>query len=203
MLGKKFDQSVKTIVVGDSGVGKTCLLNRYIRDKFDDKTPTTLGVEFMAKIVETEKHRIEFQLWDTAGQELFRAVTRGYYRGSAGAFIVFNLVDHDTFLSVSHWLQEIKETARKDCVCILIGNQSDRTSDRQVSQEEIDAFVSEHSLQYFETSAKTGENVTTAMMACLTQIEKLIEDGKLESSNVEENNIVFAEDDQSTNKSCC
>ena len=91
MQTRNFDFSVKTVVVGDSGVGKTCILLRFIRDKFEETAQPTLGVEFMTKIVETKKHRIELQLWDTAGQELFRAVTKGYYRGSAGAFLVFDI----------------------------------------------------------------------------------------------------------------
>lgn len=202
MLGRKFDQSVKTIVVGDSGVGKTCLLNRYIRDKFDEKTPTTLGVEFMATIVETEKHRIEFQLWDTAGQELFRAVTRGYYRGSAGAFIVFDLTNHDTFSNVDHWLQDIKETARKDCCCVLIGNKADLASERQVFPEEINSYATSHNLPYYETSARTGDNVNAAMLGCLSSIEKLIDEGQLETPGYDDN-VVFTDVDQTKKGGCC
>lgn len=83
MLGHRFDYSLKIVVLGDSGVGKTCFLFRFVRDEWESDSHPTLGVEFLAKTVETETHRIQLQLWDTAGQELFRAVTRGYYRGSA------------------------------------------------------------------------------------------------------------------------
>ena len=96
MLGKNYDYSVKTIVVGDSGVGKTCILFRFVRDTFQEDTPSTLGVEFVSKIIDTKKQRIELQLWDTAGQELFRAVTRSYYRGSVGAFIVYDISNRDS-----------------------------------------------------------------------------------------------------------
>ena len=159
MLGRKFDYSLKVIVVGDSGVGKTCLLVRYIRNLFDEESQPTLGVEFMTKIVTTEKHKIQLQLWDTAGQELFRSVTRGYYRGSAGAFLVFDITNRDTFDNIGRWLQDIKDVARSDVVTLLIGNKSDKADQRQVSTEEAQDFAKKNSMQYFETSAKTGSNL--------------------------------------------
>ena len=137
MLGHKFDYSLKVVVVGDSGVGKTCFLLRFVRDQWEGETQPTLGVEFLTKVVSTETHRIQLQLWDTAGQELFRSVTRGYYRGSAGAIVVFSLTSQDSFTNVAQWIQDIKELARSDVVTVLIGNKSDWVDDRKVSQNGI------------------------------------------------------------------
>jgi small GTP-binding protein len=177
MLGRKFDYSLKIVVVGDSGVGKTCLLIRFVRDIFDEESQPTLGVEFLTKIVQTEKHRIQLQLWDTAGQELFRSVTRGYYRGSAGALLLFDLTNRDSFESIARWLQDIRDVARADVVTVLIGNKADLADQRQVTSEEAAAFAKENGMAFFETSAKTGLNVAESVDGCVGSIEKNVEEG--------------------------
>jgi small GTP-binding protein len=180
MLGRKFDYSLKVVVVGESGVGKTCFLIRFVRDMFEEESASTLGVEFLTKIVQTEHHRIQLQLWDTAGQEIFRSVTRGYYRGSAGALVVFDLTNRDSFDSVPRWLRDVRDVARSDVVTMLIGNKSDLPAKRSVSAEEAADFAKKNSMQYFETSALTGENITQAVDACVAVIEKNVDDGAYE-----------------------
>jgi small GTP-binding protein len=177
MIGRKFDFSLKLVVVGDSGVGKTCILLRYVRNVFDPDTQTTLGVEFMTKIVETEQHRIQLQLWDTAGQELFRSVTRGYYRGSAGAFIVFDITNHDTFDHITRWLHDIREVARSDVVTVLLGNKGDLAERREVTREEAERLAQANKMKYFETSAKTGQQLKEAIEEVIGVIEKYVADG--------------------------
>ncbi|OHS95311.1 small GTP-binding protein [Tritrichomonas foetus] len=200
MLGRKFDYSLKVVVVGDSGVGKTCLLIRYVRDVFDEESQPTLGVEFMTKIVATDRHRIQLQLWDTAGQELFRSVTRGYYRGSAGALLVFDLTNRDSFENIGRWLQDIRDVARSDVVTLLIGNKSDKAGDqRAVSTEEAQEFAKAHNMQYFETSAKTGTNIAESIEACVAVIEKNVDDGAYEVTP-NNDNIDFPQ--EQPNKSC-
>jgi small GTP-binding protein len=201
MLGRKFDYSLKVVVVGDSGVGKTCLLIRFVRDVFDEDSQPTLGVEFLTKIVETQRHRIQLQLWDTAGQELFRAVTRGYYRGSAGALVLFDLTSRDTFENVTHWLQDIKDVARSDVVTLLIGNKADLTDKRQVSYDEADSFAKANSMLYFETSAKTGANVSESFSSCVSVIEKNVEDGAYEVAP-QHDNVDFQQTEPDQGCSC-
>lgn len=201
MLGRKYDYSLKIVVVGDSGVGKTCLLIRFIRDLWEDDSQPTLGVEFMTKILQTEKHRIQLQLWDTAGQELFRSVTRGYYRGSAGALLTFDLTNRDTFDNIGRWLQDIKDVARADVVTILLGNKSDLSDKRQVSYDEAKLFAQTHGMQYFETSAKTGDGINEAINACVAVIEQNVEDGSYEVAQNE--NIDFAQEEPKKESGCC
>jgi small GTP-binding protein len=198
MIGRRFDFSLKIVVVGDSGVGKTCLLLKYIRDVFDPDTQTTLGVEFMTKIVETEKHRIQLQLWDTAGQELFRSVTRGYYRGAAGAFICFDLTQHDTFDHVGRWLHDVKEVARSDVVAVLIGNKSDLGDKRDVTSEEAQAFATANKMLYFETSAKTGDQLNESVDGIVEKIEALVADGVYEVMPSPDEGPVEAEPESSS-----
>ncbi|KAH0793773.1 Ras-related protein Rab-14 [Histomonas meleagridis] len=204
MNTKRYEQSVKTVIVGDSGVGKTCILSRFVRDVFETDTSSTLGVEFMSKVIETKKRKIELQLWDTAGQELFRSVTKAYYRGSIGAFIVFDLTKKESFNNVQRWLADVKSTARPDVVCVLVGNKSDLVNERDVTSQEAEQFASENNIQYFETSAKTGDNVEKAMLSCLDSIEKLIDEGKLDGS-MGNDPIEFSEENpaEQTKKPCC
>lgn len=203
MLGRKFDYSLKIVVVGDSGVGKTCLLIRFVRDIFDEECQPTLGVEFLTKIVQTEQHRIQLQLWDTAGQELFRSVTRGYYRGSAGALLVFDLTNRDSFDNITSWLTDIRNVARADVVTLLIGNKADLADKRQVSTEEAEAFAKANGMQYFETSAKTGANIQTAVDACVAVIEKNVGAGAYEVAPNSDNVDFREEGNQSTSSCSC
>lgn len=200
MIGRKFDHSLKVVVVGESGVGKTCLLIRFVRDTFEDNTQSTLGVEFMSKIIQTEKHRIQLQLWDTAGQELFRSVTRGYYRGSAGALLLFDLSNRDSFENVEKWLRDVKDVAKEDVVLILLGNKSDLESKRQVTREEANDFAQRNNMKYFEVSAKTGDNVSEAINACVEMIEKNLDDGSFRPAATDSINF---QDDVPQKNTCC
>jgi len=144
-----------------------------------------LGVEFLTKVVSTETHRIQLQLWDTAGQEFFRSVTRGYYRGSAGSLIVFDLTSRDSFNSVGNWLKDLKEVARSDVVTVLIGNKSDLET-RVVTTEEALDFAEKNGMQYYETSAKSGDNIPSAITSCVLQIEKKVDEGMYNVSSTNE-----------------
>jgi small GTP-binding protein len=175
MIGRKFDFSLKVVVVGESGTGKTCLLIRFVRDTFDEDTQSTLGIEFLSKIIQTDSRRIQLQLWDTAGQEIFRSVTRGYYRGSAGALILFDISNRDSFENVERWLQDVKSVARADVVLILIGNKSDLKTERQVSTQEAQDYAQRSGMKYFEVSAKTGEKVAEAIGCCVDLIEQTLD----------------------------
>ena len=159
MSTRTIDLSVKTVIIGDSGVGKTCLLTRFIRDYFDEGAQPTLGVEFMAKVVATPKRRIELQLWDTAGQELFRSVTRGYYRGALVAYLVYDITAQSSFENLEQWIKDVKEVTQNDVITVLIGNKSDLTEQRAVSESEGRALAASLGIPFLETSAKNSQNV--------------------------------------------
>jgi small GTP-binding protein len=175
---KPYDHSVKTVVVGDSNVGKTSVLCRYVNGRFIGQITPTLGVEFFSKVVDTQKHSVELQLWDTAGQELFRSVTRGYYRGAVGALVVFDLTKRESFAGLAQWIGDLRATTRADIVLVLLGNKCDLADRREVTRFEAEDFAKRMGIEFFETSAKTGENIEDAMLKCLEGIEKLIEEGK-------------------------
>ena len=202
MISRKFDYTIKTVIVGDSGVGKTCFLVRFIRDIFDDCSQPTLGVDFLSKIVETKQgRRVELQIWDTAGQELFRSVTRGYYRGCAIAFLVFDLTNHNSFKNIERWLSDVKDVAPPKVIPVLIGNKEDLSTENSVSREEAEKFAAEHQMKYFTASAKTGTGVSEAILSSVEKIDQSADPAVF--SNQNENIIFEGEDDKAKDSSCC
>jgi small GTP-binding protein len=204
MLGKKFDHSVKSVIVGDSAVGKTSLLLRFTTDVFEEDVPCTLGVEFMSKIIDTKTRTIELQLWDTAGQELFRSVTRGYYRGSIAAFLVFDITRRESFTNIPRWIGDVQSAARPDAILVLIGNKLDLATARDVTREEATELAKKNNMMYFETSALSGESIEIAFQECLQAIERLIDAGVYDGT-VGPGSFVFSEDElpRDDGKKCC
>jgi small GTP-binding protein len=200
MLSRKFDFSLKVVAIGESGVGKSSFLLRFVRDTFEE-TQSTLGIEFLSKIIRTETHHIQLQLWDTAGQELFRSVTRGYYRGAAGALIFFDIANADSFKRVEPWLQGVRSVARSDVVLVLIGNKSDLAEARQVATAEAEAFAQTHGMCYFEASAKTGANVADAVNCCVAMIEKNLKKTESPQSGADRGEVTPLEPEPQ--KQCC
>jgi small GTP-binding protein len=131
--------SFKSVVIGSSAVGKTCILRQFLFSTFDPTTSETLGVQFMSKIIPSRGRSIELQLWDTAGQELFRSVTRGYFRNAAVVFLVFDLSRRDSFIAIGDWLADVREIAGQDVIAVLIGNKNDLANERSVTRDEAEA----------------------------------------------------------------
>lgn len=140
-------------------MGKSCILLQFIDNKFRHQHELTIGVEFGAKTIQINNNTIKIQIWDTAGQEAFQAITRTYYKGAVGALLVYDITRRETFTHLSKWLDEVKSNSSKSIKIILIGNKKDLEDKRQVSYEEGDAFAKLHGLMFLETSAKTAYNV--------------------------------------------
>lgn len=133
---EEFNMIFKVVLIGDSGVGKTNIMSRYIKDEFSIETKTTVGVEFGAKKLEINGNNIKAQIWDTAGQERYKSITNAYYKGAKGALIVFDITRSSSFESVDKWLIELKSKCEVDVSIILIGNKCDLENERAVSKEE-------------------------------------------------------------------
>ncbi|CAG8462711.1 14122_t:CDS:2 [Racocetra persica] len=138
---------------------KSCLLLQFTDKRFQPAHDLTIGVEFGARFVEVEGKKIKLQIWDTAGQESFRSITRSYYRGAAGALLVYDITRRETFEHLLIWLEDARQHSNSDTTIMLIGNKSDLESKRVVSYAEGEAFARQHGLFFMETSAKTAENV--------------------------------------------
>ena len=131
-----FELLFKIIIIGDSGVGKTNILSRYIKNSFSFDTRSTVGVEFGAKKVEVNGYKVKNQIWDTAGQERYRSITNTYYKGAKGALVVYDISKRDTFDNANKWINELRMNGEKDVCIVLVGNKSDLLEDRVISSEE-------------------------------------------------------------------
>uniref|UniRef100_A0A8C9RLV2 Ras-related protein Rab-14 n=2 Tax=Scleropages formosus TaxID=113540 RepID=A0A8C9RLV2_SCLFO len=175
----------KYIIIGDMGVGKSCLLHQFTEKKFMADCPHTIGVEFGTRIIEVSGQKIKLQIWDTAGQERFRAVTRSYYRGAAGALMVYDITRRSTYNHLSSWLTDARNLTNPNTVIILIGNKADLEAQRDVTYEEAKQFAEENGLLFLEASAKTGENVEDAFLEAAKKIYQNIQDGSLDLNAAE------------------
>lgn len=176
-----YDYIFKYIIVGDMGVGKSCLLHQFTENKFLPDSSHTIGVEFGMRMVETMGKTVKLQIWDTAGQERFRAVTRNYYRGAAGALLVYDVTRRSTYQNLSTWLSDARRhLTNPNTVIMLVGNKTDLDKQRQVTFEEAAKFAEENGLIFIETSAKTGTNVEDTFLRTARKIYENIQAGSLD-----------------------
>jgi len=173
----------KYIIIGDTGVGKSCLLLQFTDKRFQPVHDLTIGVEFGARMVNIDSRQIKLQIWDTAGQESFRSITRSYYRGAAGALLVYDITRRDTFNHLTRWLEEAKQNSNPNMVIMLIGNKSDLHTRRAVSFKEGEQFAEENGLIFLETSAKTAANVEQAFIKTAEKIYEKILSGVYDVTN--------------------
>jgi Ras-related protein Rab-2A len=148
------------IIIGNSGVGKSCLMHRVTTNEFSEDHEVTVGVEFGSLLLRVEETVLKLQIWDTAGQESFQSITKIFYRGAHAVLLTFSVASKASFQNLNHWLSEVRQQSEPDAVVVLVGNQKDREKDREVSKEEAERFAKENKIDlYMETSAKTSEGV--------------------------------------------
>jgi len=149
-------------LIGDTGVGKSCILLRFADDTFTDSYISTIGVDFRFRTVEIEKKTCKLQIWDTAGQERYRTITSAYYRGADAIVMVYDVTNRDSFRHVNDWLLEVTRYSSEDTCKLLVGNKSDLTGARVVATAEGEKFANELQVDFLETSAMDGSNVEKA-----------------------------------------
>ena len=150
---------MKAILIGPASAGKSSLLNRAINDEFLNDIEPTIGIAFGVLNMQIENTLLKFQVWDTAGAEQFRSVTKVFYKGSHTVFLIFDMMDENSFSQLNFWVNEIKEECPHNTPIIIIGNKCDERENRQVTREEALQFLAKEKLnEYEETSAKSGEN---------------------------------------------
>ena len=165
----------KIILVGDSGVGKTCLLSMYVKGECSPTIPT-IAVEFCTKEIELDNnYKIKVQLWDTAGQERFKSLAMTYYRKAYGILLLFDVTKRSSFISCKNYLEEVRINSDKNCVIYLIGNKIDLEKQRQISLEEAQIFAKKENIKYVETSAVKNvrvEEVFTSLLNDIYEVKK-------------------------------
>uniref|UniRef100_A0A0D9V5N3 GTP-binding protein n=1 Tax=Leersia perrieri TaxID=77586 RepID=A0A0D9V5N3_9ORYZ len=178
-----YDYLFKTVLIGDSGVGKSNLLSRFTKNEFCLESKSTIGVEFATRSIQVDGKVVKAQIWDTAGQERYRAITSAYYRGAVGALLVYDVTRRVTFDNVARWLKELRDHTDPSIVVMLVGNKSDLRHLVAVSTEDGKEYAEAESLYFMETSALDATNVENAFAEVLTQIYQTVSKKTVEASD--------------------
>ena len=166
-----FDLSFKIIVIGDQGVGKSCLSIKASRNYFEDFYSPTVGFEFVSFNVKVADKNIKLQIWDTCGQEVYRSLISSFYRSASLAIIVYSIDNEESFNNIEKWLNDIKTQSSPDVKIFLIGNKADLDDKRKITREQGEKFSNEHKISFFtETSAKTGLNVQNVFIQAAKEL---------------------------------
>ncbi|KAM0833890.1 hypothetical protein ACQ4PT_063981 [Festuca glaucescens] len=174
----------KYIVVGDTGVGKSCLMLQFTDKRFQPVHDLTIGVEFGYRMVTIDNKKIKLYIWDTAGQEAFRSITRSYYRSAVAALLVYDITRRETFSHLGSWLEEVRQGSdgNNNVTIMLVGNKTDLSHKRVVSTEEGEQFARDNGLVFIETSAKTRHNVDQAFFETSSMVYEKIQEGAIDLS---------------------
>ena len=181
--------SIKFIVVGDSAVGKSNIIIRFVQNIFDEAHLSTIGCEFGTKHIIYNNTDYLVQIWDTAGQEQFKSITRGYYKESAVAMVVYDITNENSFNSIKEWLDDCKNLAPSKILLVLIGNKIDKEDERAVTKEMGEDFANENGMLFFETSALSGIGIENAFQKCIENIDKRINEGFYDLNSISSNGI--------------
>ena len=181
----------KVLLLGDSTVGKTCFLLRYCDKTFQDAHLSTIGLDYRLKSMTLKnKKNIKLQIWDTAGQDRFRAITKNYYKGANGIILIYDVTNLQTFENVKNWITQIREEANKNVVIFLAGNKADLPEEsRAVQKEDGQKMAEEYNIPFQETSAKEGINVNETFQELVEKIDEVF--SKLEIPKTKQKNILF------------
>lgn len=201
---KSLDYTIKIMLLGETEIGKTCLIQRYVNNSFGINYITTIGIDFQLKIVEIKDKTVKLQIWDTAGQECFKSITKNYFKTSHGFVLAYDITNRKSFECVNDWLKQIRENGNKNIKIVLIGTKCDLDEERVVTIEEGEQLAKENKIQFFETSSKEEINITETFMYIATEIFNSIEKGDL----VERTTITIGRDTKKIDggepdKKCC
>ena len=204
---ENYDVLFKIVLIGDSFVGKTNIMSKYLKNEFHEDSKATVGVEFGAKKFDIEGKSVKAQIWDTAGQERYKSITTTYYKGAKGALIVYDITRKETFDSVDRWISELINSGDKNITMLLIGNKCDLDNQRQVSKEQGEEKAKAFKVAFLETSASSGENLDVAFEMIMKEVyskckNELDEDDGMEEMQMGQE-IDLTKKKTVEKKSCC
>jgi len=198
------DYLFKLLLIGDSGVGKSCLLLRFADDTYTESYISTIGVDFKIRTIQLEGKTIKLQIWDTAGQERFRTITSSYYRGAHGIIVVYDVTDQDSFNNVKQWLGEIDRYASESVNKLLVGNKSDLTSQKVVDFDVAKEFADSLQIPFLEASAKSAQNVEQAFLTMAAEIKtRMANAPQAQAGNQSQVNIGKTQNVGKKDGACC
>lgn len=198
------ESEVKVVLLGQSAVGKTCIVSYLIQGHADETASPTLGASYASKTLEINGQKVSLQIWDTAGQERFRVLAPMYYRGAQAAILVYSIIDESTFSEIDYWASSLKENAGNSVTLYLVGNKSDLEADRAVPEEQGRSKAEKIGAQFFETSAMNGSGIddlfTTLAKKCVeaTQSNTSASDKSKNSGTVD-----VSKNSSKKGKGCC
>lgn len=186
-MENSYDYLFKIILIGDSGVGKTCLMKRYTENVYGENLSSTIGVDFKIKTIKINGKNAKLQIWDTAGQERFKSIVSNYYRGADGVFIVFDMLNKTSFENIQHWLKEfLQKNSTETAEIFLLGNKIDRIDEVVLTKSKILSFCRENNIKaenFIEVSAKTNLKVEDAFVNLTTNMIKRFGSKKVRRAN--------------------
>jgi len=200
-MKRDYDYLFKLVLIGDSGVGKSCLLLRFADDNFTDSYISTIGVDFRFRTINIENKTVKLQIWDTAGQERFRTITSAYYRGADGIIMVYDVTSSESFDHVEEWLSEVDRYANENTSKLLVGNKADLIEEKQVPEDTAQRFAEKLSIPFLETSAKTATNVDAAFLTMAKELIKTRE--KQNNEGPSSQKVKMTPVKPNKNKKCC
>ena len=199
----------KIIIIGDTCVGKSNILSRYLKDEFKEDAKATVGVELGTKFLKIKNIGAKLQIWDTAGQERYRSITSSYYKGSHGCFIVYDITNETSFQSIDKWFEQAQKEASKDISIILVGNKCDLENERKISKEKGEEKAKNLNCPFFETSALSKIKIDDIFNEMLNNIfertggAKNDEDDDIEIINEKDNAVDLNAKETPKKKGCC
>ena len=204
MENKEYDLLFKLILIGDSYVGKSNILLKYLKNQFNENSKTTIGVEFGTKNIIINNKRIKIQIWDTAGQERYRSITSAYYKGAKGALIVYNITRKNTFDNIDKWITDLKLNGDKNICIIILGNKSDLIDKREINKNDGIKKAEMYKTAFLETSALNGDNISKAFDELIEQIvinnKNIFQD---DNENEIDKGVNLNDEKNNNNKKCC
>ena len=205
-----YDMIFKIVLIGDTSVGKTNILSKYLTNEFDPDSKATVGVEFGTKDFKIDNNIVKVQIWDTAGQERYRSITNAYYKGAKGSLLVYDITNPKSFENLDKWLSDLKTNGEEKISIILIGNKSDLEEERKITTEQGKEKAEFYKLAFMETSALNGNNIEKAFNELITDVYKnhheLFEkQAKVEITDkaIDLENITQDKENKEEKKFCC
>ena len=169
-MSKRYDLLLRLLLVGETGVGKTCLLCRYTNNDFINAHISTIGIDFKMKTLQIDDKKVKVQIWDTAGQERFESITKQFYRRAQGVLLVYDICSRASYEAIPKWLSYVRQFCKEDVTVMLLGNKCDREDRRQVTVNEASQFAKDKIIMFRETSAKSNDNLEEAFLDVCTDI---------------------------------
>jgi len=186
----------KLVLLGDAAVGKSSCVERFVKNEFFEFQQPTIGAAFLTQTVALDDYIVKFEIWDTAGQERYRSLAPMYYRGAAAALVVYDITAQESFQGAKTWIEELQRQGSADIVIGLAGNKMDLETKREVSKEVAQAYAQDNGCIFFETSAKTGDNVGSIFTQIAKKLPKNVQQQTADS-------IQIINQDDVDSKGCC